>query len=1007
MLKKSCSRISLRMKATGLSLTITALALTVVATTGILQIRGQIKAAQERSADAVAMGMARAAELPLTVGDRQELGRLTASFLREENILFVAAYGKGEEPLGLAVRDQSAWDAYRRHQTARCVIGQRTVEGSAVKEEFSADAEADSTTATSQKIAVQEPLAVGRVVVGLSTASMIRAQREQIHLTIGATILAAVLGGTVLFLTLSIWLRRLQHLAAASVAIAEGDFSQSLTDLHDDEIGNLARAFEEMRQTLQERDRKLQKFTDTLQEQVHQRTQDLETALHAAEEASRTKSLFLANMSHELRTPLNGVIGMVDLLLAAGPNVQQRRYCDVAKTSARALLELINDILDFSKIEAGKLELDSTVFDLQELIEGVATMFGERASQKQIELVCGVAKEVPPMVNGDPVRLRQVLTNLVSNALKFTERGEVVISVSVAEQTAEHALVRFNVKDSGIGIPADRVPRLFRSFSQVDASTTRKFGGTGLGLAISQRIAEMMGGKIGVDSEEGKGSTFWVTARLEKRDIARPKRRDTQFDPRGLRVLAVDDNTTNREIIRTQLESWLLRADVASSAKQAMELLHEASSAGDPYRFAILDMHMPEVDGATLARQIKADPATKGVLLISLSSIGDHISPQMMEQLGFSACLTKPAVPSFLYDSIVDCLASDKPRGKRDDWGIPLPVKTLRLDGGVCLLAEDNEINRMVASELLEQAGAVCEIAVDGREALDKALQRKFDFILMDCQMPELDGFEATRKLREAEAAAGDGYRRIVIALTANAIKGDRELCLAAGMDGYVTKPIDPAELLRTIHELVPAMRPGTKAKTVNTAAAPSVTGPERVAVAPGAPAPAAPAPMAFARVPMASTLEKDLNPPVASSPAMPVDGKDLPIDVLSLQQRCMGNRKLAAKALSKFETLVTADIASLEQSIRDGSAKSLASTAHKIKGAAGNISAEGVRRIAAELEILGKEARLETAQQSLEHLCAEVDRFRQYLSVALADLGASAPAAGEVVVNTQGARNA
>jgi signal transduction histidine kinase/DNA-binding response OmpR family regulator/HPt (histidine-containing phosphotransfer) domain-containing protein len=997
MLKKSCSKISLRMKATGLSLTITALSLAFVATTGILQIRQQIQVAQGHSADAVAMGVARAAELPLTVGDRAELGRLTASFLRDENILFVAAYGKGEEPLGLAVRDEKAWDSYRRRQTGQCVIGQRTVEASAAKEEFGGDVETDPNAAQASKGGPAAPVNVGRVVVGLSTAPMIRAQREQIRLTIAATILAAVLGGAVLFVTLSAWLRRLQHLAVASVAIAEGDFSQSLSDLHDDEIGNLARAFEEMRQTLQERDRKLQKFTDTLQEQVHQRTQDLETALHAAEEASRTKSLFLANMSHELRTPLNGVIGMVDLLLAAGPNVQQRRYCDVAKTSARALLELINDILDFSKIEAGKLELDSTVFDLHEVIEGVATMFGERASQKKIELVCGVAKEVPPMVNGDPVRVRQVLTNLVSNALKFTEQGEVVISVSVAEETATHALVRFSVKDSGIGIPADRVARLFRSFSQVDASTTRKFGGTGLGLAISQRISEIMGGKIGVDSEEGKGSTFWFTARLEKRDIARPKRRDTQFDPRGLRVLAVDDNTTNREIIRTQLESWSLRADVASSAVQAMQLLRQANAAGDPYRFAILDMHMPDVDGATLARQIKEDPATNGILLISLSSIGDHISPQMMEQLGFSACLTKPAVPSFLYDSIVDCLAADTPRGKRDDWGIPLPAKTLRLDGGVCLLAEDNEINRMVAGELLEQAGAVCEIAVDGREALDKSLAGTFDFILMDCQMPELDGFEATRKLREAEARAGDGIRRVIIALTANAIKGDRELCLAAGMDGYVTKPIDPAELLRTIHELVPAMRSGAKPKTLGAPAAGKPVAIEPNIVAPAGSAMATSTPAAA----------RSQTAPASSTPKVPADGKGLPIDVISLQQRCMGNRKLAAKALNKFDSLVTADIGSLEQSIRDGNAKQLASSAHKIKGAAGNISAEGVRRIAAELEMLGKESQLQTAQQSLEHLCAEVDRFRQYLSVALADLGVSAPAAGEVVVNSQGSRNA
>jgi two-component system sensor histidine kinase/response regulator len=964
MLQKSVLKLSLRAKATGLSLVITTLSLVVVAITGIIQIRAQIKAEQLRSADAVAMGMARAAELPLTVGDRQELTRLATSFLRDDNILFVAAYGKGDAPLGLAVRDQGAWAAYQRHaaDAARCVVGQRPVVGSAPTDEFAGDVDSDPTAASTPKPSAPVAKEVGHVVVGLSTAPTVLAEIRQIRLTIAATSLAAVLGGAVLYLSLSAWLRRLQRLAAASVTMAEGDFNQSLTDLHDDEIGSLARSFEEMRLTLRERDRKLQKFTDTLQEQVKQRTADLETAMLAAEEASRTKSLFLANMSHELRTPLNGVIGMVDLMLAAEPNMQQRRYCDVAKSSARALLELINDILDFSKIEAGKLELDSTVFDLHGLIESVATVFGERAEKKNLELVCGMGGNLPAMVSGDPVRLRQVLTNLVSNALKFTERGEVVINAAVEEQMPGHAVVRFSVKDSGIGIPPDRVARLFRSFSQVDASTTRKFGGTGLGLAISHRIVEMMGGQIGVDSVEGKGSTFWFTARLEKSNAARPGRRETKVDPRGLRVLAVDDNNTNREILRSQLESWSLRASVACSARQAMQMMRDAVRMGDAYRFAILDMHMPETDGAELARQIKSDPALRGVILISLSSIGDHVTAQMMEQLGFARCLTKPAVPSFLYDSIIDCLAAETPRGRRDDWGIPQAPPATRLDGALCLLAEDNEINQMVAAELLQQAGAVCEIAGDGRKALESALAKRFDFILMDCQMPEMDGFEATRGIREAEAEAGNGYRRVIIALTANAIKGDRELCLAAGMDGYVTKPIDPAELIRTILSLVPALQTGGKAAASAVAEKPN---PEKTGAMPQ---------------------------PVAATS----DARCVPIDVVSLQRRCMGNRKLAVKALTKFETLVNADLESLREGIRSGNAKSVAASAHKIKGSAGNVSAEEVRRIASDLEMLGKEDQLENAQASLEQLQAEVDRFRQYLSSAVADLSAPAVEAGQ-----------
>ena len=957
MLRKSCSKLSLRVKATCLSLAITTLSLIIVATTGIIQIRGQIEAEQVRSADAVAMGMARAAELALSVGDRTELNRLAAGFLRDENVLFLAVYDKGNQPLGLAVRDATAWNAYQGgvRDGARCVVADRKVERSTQSNEFAADPEADPPVepgAASPQPAAQRPLVVGHVVVGLSTAPGLRAEQEQIRLTISATALAALMGGAVLYVTLSAWLRRLQRLAQASMTIAEGDFNQSLTDLHDDEIGSLARSFEEMRLTLRERDRKLQKFTDTLQEQVQQRTQDLQAALLTAEEASRTKSLFLANMSHELRTPLNGVIGMVDLMLGAEPNMQQRRYCDVAKSSARALLELINDILDFSKIEAGKLELDATNFDLHELIESVATMFGERAEQKKLELVCGMGQDVPAIVNGDPVRVRQVLTNLVSNALKFTERGEVVINVQVQEQSETHTLVRFSVKDSGIGIPPDRIARLFRSFSQVDASTTRKFGGTGLGLAISQRIAEMLGGQIGVESELGQGSTFWFTARLEKRAGTRAARRAGSFDPRGLRALAVDDNATNLEILRTQLESWSLRADVATNARQAVQMAKDAARVGEPYRFAILDMHMPETDGAELARQLKSEASTHDMILISLSSIGDHITPQMMEQLGFAACLTKPAVPSCLYDSIVDCLAAEKPGGRRDDWGMAVKQTALRIDGVHCLLAEDNEINRMVASELLEHAGATCAIAVNGREALNMALATKYDVILMDCQMPELDGFEATKLIRKAEKEAGDGYRRVIVALTANAIKGDRELCLAAGMDGYVTKPIDPVELLRTILSLVPVR---------------CVSAPAPAAVNSAAPA----------------TAEKT---PPAPAPIQP-DAGPVPIDIATLQKRCMGNRKLAAKALSKFETLVGVDLAAIQESILGNNAKSLAASAHKIKGAAGNVSAEDVRRIASDLELLGKSDNLATAQESLDKLQGEVERFRQYLATALAEL--------------------
>ena len=375
------------------------------------------------------------------------------------------------------------------------------------------------------------------------------------------------------------------------------------------------------------------------------------------------------------------------------------------------------------------------------------------------------------------------------------------------EQTATHATVKISVKDSGIGIPRDRIARLFKSFSQVDASTTRKFGGTGLGLAISQRLVEMMGGQIGVDSEEGKGSTFWIKLPLEKRASALSRRPEIGVDPSGLRALVVDDNSTNREILQAQLVSWRLQADIAGGASEALEMLEKAADRRQPYRFAILDMRMPKTDGMELAGEIKANPRTRDIILISLSSMGDPMKSEQMNRVGFAACLTKPALPSQLYDAIVDSLAAQVEPSREQGVANSKMDAGVRFDGVRVLLAEDNEVNRFLASELLSKCGCVCTMVENGREALDTALRETHDVILMDCQMPELDGFEASKAIRQAEKTAGDGIHRPIIALTANAIKGDRELCLAAGMDDYVTKPIDPPELFKAIRRQLSAQR--------------------------------------------------------------------------------------------------------------------------------------------------------------------------------------------------------
>jgi two-component system sensor histidine kinase/response regulator len=686
-------------------------------------------------------------------------------------------------------------------------------------------------------------------------------------------------------------------------------------------MASLRRTQSELTRKVDERTTALTKTNQTLLAEIAERRgiqAELVGARDTALEATRAKTEFLANMSHEIRTPMNGVVGMADLLGGTALDEEQREYVEMIRTSSEHLLTVINDILDFSKIESRKLELESIPFSVRELVGTMLKPLAVKADQKGLELLLDIEPGVPAGVAGDPVRLQQVLTNLVGNAIKFTEHGHVMLEVREDTRSEGSTRLHFQVTDTGIGIPAEKRSTIFDAFSQADGSTTRRFGGTGLGLTISSNLVQLMGGRIWVESELGKGSAFHFTAGFEMAALVTA---EPPCEPllANLPVLIVDDNPVNRRILQTQLTRWHTRPTAVGSGREALDALSAAATTGRPFTLVLLDVNMPEFDGFQVAEQIAARPELAGATIMLLSSSGHHGETSRCRELGVSAYLTKPIQASDLHDSICRALnrTSTAPEGHATRPSTGQMVRALKI-----LLTEDNLVNQRVAVGLLTKRGHDITVANNGLEALAALERSPFDVVLMDVQMPEMGGLEATAAIRQREREHG-GHIRIV-AMTAHAMKGDRERCLAAGMDGYLSKPIDPALLYSALEHQTSA--------------------PTR---APAAPAAAA------------------------------------PVDRERLMVRLEGDEQLFLDVVRLFLDDCPMRLAAIKAAVDSRDAEKIRTTAHALKGAAANLSAQRLFEAARTLERLGAERRLEPAEAAWRQLSLEatsvINMLRQF----------------------------
>lgn len=904
-----------------------------VAIFGVLRTNALLLKNQRATIDGIGSGLVTAIELPLAVGDTREMKRIAENFLElipdgqfiriedhQGNLLSMTEHSVG------SYNSFDAEDHERFHLVRLSVEAYEQAGADLGLSDFGTASDPYANTAASSK---SETLGV--ISIGVMNDALLTAQRAQWREMITTLIVVMIATMPVCFLLVGSWTSRLQRLIDASRRITNGDYEHRVLDEQNDEIAQLAEAYEHMRGAIQKREAEEQR-----------RQEELRVAHEAAKNANQAKSQFLAHMSHEIRTPINGVTGMLELMSMTSLTEKQRKQLRTAMQSADALLSLINDILDFSKIEAGQMEAENIATDVHDIFEGVAEMLACKASEKGVELICDIARSVPRYVKSDPTKLRQVAINLVNNAIKFTESGEVVIRVTTVSQNDDNWELRVCVTDTGIGISPEQRDRLFKSFSQIDASTTRRYGGTGLGLAISKGFVELLGGQIGINPERTNGSEFWFTflaGECEKDYQPTPAFRGDLY---GMRAMIVDDNQTNREIYTEALTNWGLRPIAFERGQDALEELRDANG-DDPYKLIILDMQMPEMDGVMLAEMITTDDQIDTPTMVMLTSMHHTADAVDLENLSLAACLQKPVRLSTLHDALAQYISGSVPRKPIHSPSDESFASSLK--GASALVAEDNSVNQIVISELLKAVGVQVKIVENGTLAVNEAYAAHYDFILMDCSMPEMDGFEATRWIREQESSNAENRHTPIIALTANAIRGDRERCIDAGMDDYLTKPVNARKLYQTIEKW-----------------------------------------LEHSGFDSTDTAPNERDDQAGASTADQAHGRR-DIDYYAVLERCAGSTEVLALVLAEF----TSSTASVEHDLmklnESQSMSEIAMMAHSLKGAAANIGADVLSEHARALETAAKEMETEDLEEKIHAIKDALSDVREDIKQLQAEL--------------------